>query len=276
MFESLVEEIEGIKTHKFHLIEGPASPDLREVISKAVLPLPPSYTNFVLRFGNAKLYRRTNYYLIEIYAGPREAATPSGEPLIGFGRTHSSLAYFKTSLLVEGGESPVFEWRHDEGLRKTAEGFEEWLASQCSAARRQYSEKEWKALENGPPPFTEQEKAIVKARKQFRWRVAGIGSNGNLQFEVHNESNLTLPYLSIGIRGKLRPPKTGPLIGAVYLPVSSIGPGETKAIEHDCYKRLITPEDTEAFELPDPEPEDRDRYREFQAPRKSTDQRERE
>jgi len=52
---------------------------------------------------------------------------------------------------------------------------------------------------------------------------------------------------------------------ANYAISGQIAAGETKIIEHDCYKRLIIPEDTEAFEQPDPEPEDRDRYREFQA-----------
>ncbi|MDQ2763889.1 MAG: hypothetical protein M3Y22_10535, partial [Pseudomonadota bacterium] len=110
------------------------------------------------------------------------------------------------------------------------------------------------AIEGGPAPFSEEEKAIVNARKCFRWRVSGIGSTGDLQFEVHNGSDRILPYLSIGIRGKLWLPKTGPLIGAVYLPVSSIRPGETRTVEHDCYKRQIAPEDTEAFGQPDPEP----------------------
>ena len=263
MFETLAKEIEDTANRKFHLIEGNASPQLREAIRKSRLLLPPSYTNFVLHFGNAKLYRRANYYLIEIYAGPRAAATPSGEPLIQFGRTHSSLAYFKTSLLLEGVESPVFEWSHDKGLTKTGRGFEEWLEMMCSAARSQYTAKEWEAVENGAPPFTDQEKAIVHARRLYRWRIVGVALNGDLQFEIYNGSELELAYISVGIRGKLRPPRVGPLVGRVHLPVSDVGRGEIKVVEHDCYKRLVAPEDVDAFELPDPGPEDRSQYREF-------------
>ena len=64
----------------------------------------------------------------------------------------------------------------------------------------QFKKKEWKDIEAGPPPFSALEIAILEARRLFRWRVVGIASNGDLQFEVHNRSNLILPYLSIGIR----------------------------------------------------------------------------
>lgn len=103
----------------------------------------------------------------------------------------------------------------------------------------------------------------MNARRQFSWRVVGIATNGDLQFEVHNGSDLILPYLSVGIRGKLRPPRSGPLNGGVWLPVLNILPGETRMIEKDCYKEVVDPADIEAFGEPDPEPEDRDRFWEF-------------
>lgn len=267
MFEWLVDEMAKIKTRKFHLVDGPASPELREAVENTAFPLPPSYKEFVLRFGNAKLYRRlddyNSYYLIEVYAGPREAVSDVGEPLVQFGRTHTSLAYFKESLLVEGGESPIFEWRHEQGVQQTADGFLDWLKAKCSSARKQYKKKEWEAIEHGPPPFTERELAVVEARKHFRWQVVGIAPNGDLRFEIHNGSDMILPYLFVGVRGKLRPPKSGPLDGGARLPVSSIRPGETKIVEYDCYKKFVAPEDTEVFDLPDPEAEDRQWYWEF-------------
>ena len=166
---------------------------------------------------------------------------------------------------MEDGESPVFEWRHEQGIRQSADGFLEWLEAKCSWARKQYKKSEWEAIENGPPPFTPEEQAVVNARKQFRWRVVGIAPNGDLRFEVHNGSGMTLPYLFLGVRGNLRPPKNGPLNGGAYLPVASIRPGETKVIEHGCYKKLVAPEDVEVFDLPDPGPEDRQFYWELKA-----------
>jgi hypothetical protein len=234
MFEWLENEMGQVNTPKFYIVDGPAPAELREAIEHSDVAPPPSYEAFVLQFGNAKLYRQGSVYLVQVFASLLDAESDEGETLLQFGRTDMSLAYFKESLLIRGRESPVFEWRHELGLQNTAD-------------------------------FSVQEKAIVEARKLFRWRVVGIAPNGDLRFEVHNGSNLVLPYFSIGIRGKLRPPKSGPLNGGVWLPVSSILPGDTQIIEKGCYKNLVDPKDIEAFAEPDPEPEDRDRYWEFRS-----------
>jgi hypothetical protein len=263
MFEWLDKEMKQITTPKFHLVDGPASAELRRAVETCDFPLPPSYREFVLRFGNAKLYRRGSNWLVQVYAGPREAANDQLEALIHFGRTETSLAYFKESLLTAGKESPVFEWRHEQGIQQTADSFGDWLKSECDSARKRFKKREWEAIKKGPHPFTDHERAIVEARRLFRWRVVGMSENEDLRFEIHNGSTMTLQYLSVGIRGKLRPPKYGPLNGGAFLPVASIRPGETKVIEFDCYKKFIAPETTEAFALPDPGPEDRDQYWEF-------------
>ena len=263
MFEWLVDEIAQIKTRKFHLVDGPASADFRDAVESCDFPLPPSYREFVLRFGNAKLYRYSSNYYLTIFADPLDATSPKNESFIQFGRTWISNAYFKESLLSPGRESPVFE-SFANGTRQTASGFEDWINAKSRAAKRRFKKKDWKAIEKGPAPFTEHERAVVEARKLYRWRVVGIAPNEDLRFEVHNGSSMNLPYLSIGIRGKLRPPQNGPLEGGAFLPVASIGPGETQIVEFYCYKNYISPRDTEAFELPDPGPEDRNEYWEFQ------------
>lgn len=216
MFEWLDEELARIHTPKFHLLHGPASPELRRAVGSWSWPLPPSYRHFVLRHGNARLYRRSSYWLVEVYAGPREAEDDRGERLVHFGRTHISLAYSRETLL-DGGESPVFEWYHQAGIRRTADGFEGWLLARCTAARRRFRKSEWEAIEAGPPPFSEHKWEIVEARRRFRWRVVGVADNGDLRFEVHNGSDMVLPSLSVGIRGELRPPKEGPLQGGARL-----------------------------------------------------------
>ena len=264
MFEWLDDEIARIKTRKFHLVDGPASAELRHAVETTEIPLPPSYKEFVLRFGNAKLYRYSTNYYVTVFAGPRAAEDRHGELLVHIGATWTSRAYFKDALLVEGEESPVFEWFHN-CFRKTADGFEEWLRTKGRSARRRFKKKEWEAIEKGPLPFTEDELAVVEARNHFRWRLVGVAPNENLIFEIHNGSTRTLSYLSVGVRGRLRPPNSGPLNGGAYLPVASIRPGETKLVERDCYKKFVVPEDTEVFELPEPGPEDREQYWEFRA-----------
>jgi hypothetical protein len=69
-------------------------------------------------------------------------------------------------MLIPGGETPVFEWRHRQGLRKCADGFEEWLIKRCQTARKQFKNSEWEAIRKGPEPFNEKEKAIIEARKK--------------------------------------------------------------------------------------------------------------
>lgn len=227
MFEWLIDEIKNVNTRKFYIVDGPAQDDLREAIECSDFPIPPSYKRFVLQFGNAKLYRQGSIYLVQVFAAPVETLSEEGELLLHFGRTDMSSAFFKASSLLHNFESPVLEWVYGRRLHKTADSFEEWLKAKCSAARQLFKKREWKAIEKGPPPFSEQEKAIIQARKHFRWRVVGIAHNGDVRFEVYNGSELILPYISIGVRGQLRPPKSGPLNGGVWLPVSKILPGQT-------------------------------------------------
>jgi hypothetical protein len=262
MFEWLSEEMSRIKTRKFHLVDGPASSELRQAVESCDFPVPPSYKQFVLQFGNAKLYRNGSNYSVTVFASPNDSITDDGERYLHFGRTWTSNAFFKESLLSVGEETSVFE-AFQVSFRKTADGFENWLKMKCNSARKRFKIKEWEAIETGPCPFTDHEQGIVEARRQFRWRVVGVAPNDDLRFEIHNGSAVTLPYLSVGVRGKLRPPKTGPLNGGAFLPVASIRPGETKVVEFDCYKKFIAPEETEVFALPDPGPEDREQYWEF-------------
>ncbi|HVA48945.1 MAG TPA: hypothetical protein VNH11_21440 [Pirellulales bacterium] len=264
MFEWLDEELRAVRTPHFHEVDGPAPRELRRAVKESDRPLPPSYKEFVIRFGNARLYRCSNWYKIEIYASPRDATSESAETLTNFGRIPGALAYFKDDLLVEGTESAVFEWHGPEfGFRQAANGFEQWLEKKHRAARRSFSKSKWQSILAGPAPFSKEEKAVVEARRHFHWRVIGIAENGDLQFEVKNRSNMALPYLTIGIRRK-----GGEPFGGVKLPVSGIQPGSGAVVEVDCYKQSHAPEDVEPFEKPDPEPALRDLYWEFkQMPR---------
>ncbi|MCB9933081.1 MAG: hypothetical protein H6841_06645 [Planctomycetes bacterium] len=266
MFEWLEDEMARINTRKFHLVDGPASPKLREVVSTSDAPLPPSYKEFVLRFGNAQLYRRLDYYLVTVYAGPREAGTADGEALILFGRTHTSLAYFKRNLLEQGRESPVFEWRYPQhGVTLYASRFDEWLQQKCAWAKRQFKKKEWREIENGPQPFTLAEQAVVDARRRFTWSVLGLGENGVHRFEVHNGSAMALPFLTIGLRDKRKSKEDRMLDGSAWLPVEAVHPGETKTVEMSCGQPGLPAEYVEPVALPDPGPEDRKQYWEFRA-----------
>lgn len=259
MFEWLDQELTEVRTRRFHLVDGPASNALREAVESSRLLAPPSYTAFVLRFGNAKLYRMMGLdaYWLRVFAAPHEVESRNGKPLLYIGGYDEIYAYFKEETFEPGVEAPIFE-STASGLRKAADSFEEWLTARAARARRRYKRSEWAAVLRGPPPFTAEELDVVRARRQFTWRLTGISPTGDILYEVTNGSSRRLPYLSIGIRGR-----TGNLQGGVWLPVDHIGPGQTEVVAKETYRDLLAPSDVEAYQLPDPEPEERARYWEF-------------
>lgn len=259
MFEWLEQELVAIRTKRFHVIDGPASDDFRAAVLESPLPAPPSYVAFVLRFGNAKLYRMTglDLYWMRVFASPQEVESRAGKPLLYIGGYDERCAYLKEETLRRGAEAPIFE-STETGIRRAANSFEEWLTARAACARRRYKRREWAEVLRGPPAFTAEELAVVEARRQFTWRVVGVTPSGEVMYEVTNGSDRHLPFLSIGIRGKV-----GNLQGGVWLPVGHIAPGQTAVVAKDTYRGLLDPTDVEAYPLPDPEPEGRARYWEF-------------
>jgi hypothetical protein len=259
MFEWLEQEIGTIKTRRFHVIEGPADPALQPEIEESKIPLPRSYKEFVRRFGNAKLYREGNGYLVGVWAPLIKEQSSQGEELYGIGHYQSSTAYFKASRLRGEEESPVFEGSPSRQVQ-VADDFEAWLTKQCMAARRTYKKHRWAEIVAGPPPFTPEEQRIVEARRRFTWRVVGITPDRNFLIEVHNGAEMLLPFLSIGVRRRDSSP-----LGRIWVPVSHISPGQTVVVEREAYKTMVDPSGIELFAEADPEPEDRERYWEFKA-----------
>ena len=257
LFNWLEQEISEVKTRKFFDFDGPASEGLRKSIEESTLSVPNSYKAFVMRFGNAKLYKQHAGYALGVRAAPVEAISKDGEPMLCFGYYQDHQAYFKTQLLHDGEEAPVFESQAG-GLRQVADGFAPWLKLRSDDARKAIGVKRWKMILQGPKPFTEKEAALVEARKAYSWHIVGTDDNGDVLFQVHNGSKLVLPFYSVGIRDK-----RGGFSGQVWLPVSQIEPGSTDTVKHECYKNYIDRSNIEAYELPDPEPEDRDSYWEF-------------
>ena len=168
MFEWLTAEMRAIKNRKFHVVDGPMPDETRELIERSELSVPPSYKEFICRFGNANLYWAGAEYRVRVFAFPKEAMSSEGETLRYFGRTDLALAYFKEALLIDGQESPVYEWHHEDGLQLVADGFEEWLVESSRYARERFSDEEWQAILDGPPPFDDREARIVEARRKFR------------------------------------------------------------------------------------------------------------
>jgi hypothetical protein len=235
MFEWLEHEISIIKTPRFHVVDGPVEAKLREAVMHSGLPLSPSYKEFVLKFGNAKLYRRaqSDGYRVGVFAGPSST------------------------------EFPVFEFESGSE-EKVADDFEEWLRESCAHARNTYGKEKWAEIVRGPEPFTVEERQLIEARHAIQWRVLGIDADGNHIFEVTNASGRALQLLTVGVCSK-----DHRLNGAIRLKIGHIGPGQTGIVHADCYKDLVSPHVIEVFALPDPQPEDRERYAELRSNSKS-------
>ncbi len=255
MYEWLASEISQVKEPKFHIVDGPADKKLRKAIETTKLAAPKSYKQFVLELGNCKLFRKDGEiddYYITVLDSMCECRSPRGEPMLCAGS-----AYFQTDLLRGEKESPVFEqFGGPQGnyFLKAADGFAEWIQTRCARAKKKYLKRRWKEILAGPAPLTSQERQIVEARKNFKWRVLGIAKNGNLRFRIHNGSDTVIPYYSLRIGTRAGP------FGGVFLDVSDVRPGETAIIERDCYKDYVAPKDIIVSDYPPLGPEDRDRY----------------
>ncbi len=252
-YKWLRDELGTIRTRDFHVVEGPTGAALRTLNNPE---LPASYREFVKDFGKAKLYKQKGGYSVGVLEIPEEGRDPDGSALLCLGHYGPARAYLRHSELNEGREPPIYEWGQ-AGLKKVADSFEEWLNTRSAAARKRFTKRDWERVLKGPVPFTEDEKARVEARRAFKWRVLGPTDSGKVRFEVRNESDRVLPYLTIGVRG-------GPNFeGAIWLPIAHVPPGVTALIEREVYSKQLNPDQVEFFDPGDPRPEDRDDYWEF-------------
>jgi hypothetical protein len=259
MFEWLERELAAIHTPRFHVVDGPADARLREAVVQSSLPLPSSYKEFVLRFGNARFYRRvrSDSYQIGVFAGPREATLRDGTRIYTIGFHDGATVYVKDGY--ESTEVPIFEFE-SSSENEAANGFDEWLIESCTRARSRYTKEEWAAILRGPEPFTTDEEKVIDARRRIQWRMLGIDANGDHTFEVKNAACHPLAELTVGVRSGDRR-----LNGSIVLNIAHIGADQTGLVRAACYKGLISPGELEVFALPDPQPEDRERYAELAA-----------
>lgn len=253
MFEWLQKELQAVKTPRFHLVEGAVDPRLSDAIIGSKVPLPLSYKEFVLKFGNAKLYRNSrNGYLITIFAGPREISNGGdGAYQIGY---HDGAS---VCIVTRDGRGQIFEIESNAWVN-VSEDFENWLEDACTTARRQFGRKVWNDILRGPQPFTESEKRMLENRSMIRWRAIGVNPDGNIKIEVKNGGKSILKAITIGVRSR-----DGHLNGAVRLDIETIVPGGIGTLDVDCYRDFVTATEVELFELPSPKPEDREYYFEF-------------
>ncbi|XZE36957.1 hypothetical protein SH501x_002546 [Pirellulaceae bacterium SH501] len=258
-FSWLDEEIRTIKTRRFHVVDGRASCEFLEAVNQAELPFPEDYKQFVLQYGNCKLYRQRNAYLLGVRAAPVEFVGPNDERFWCFGHYQDRNAFFSEKALENSGESPVFE-SSKTGFKVVSENFHSWLTRRATEIRELFGKRRWRAILNGPASFSPLEREIVTARECFSWSIRDISPTGTVTFEVSNHSKLRLPYYSLGVRDR-----ESSFEGIVWLDTGKIEPNQSGIITRECYKNLVPASRLEFFQLPKPEPEDREQYWEFKS-----------
>lgn len=248
MYEWLAAELQSIATPKFHLVEGAAEEDFREVVLNSGIALPDAYKAFAVEFGNAKFFRKGRAeYKMSVVAGPRKIEDCPGGFLVGFWRGDW--------IALREGEEGVFNRKLSKLLSPS---FDQWLADAYRAIQARYPKKQWKAIVAGPPPFDEEEASMVAARAKFVWRVLGADENGDMLIEIENRSERSIPRFALGARALDRR-----LHGGLNLDVSAISPGSKAVLTRSCYKKFYPADQMELFDLPQPGPEDREYYFEF-------------
>jgi hypothetical protein len=261
-FAWLRDEIAAIRSRRFHIFTPVSDADLEYRHGRKRVQLRGTFASFLREFGWAQLY--TDYGdapLVSVYplSSTRRFVLSDGDTYIGFGYCEEQSVLFREAQILEEGVSPVFEGMQDRVVMVNKR-FEQWLKESYVWARSTFSAKAWKKIVEGPKPFSAREQRIVAARTQFKWRHVGFAKNGDAIFEVTNGSDMTLPYLSIGVQGK----GGTKLVGGVWLDVSRIKPGQTGRVRQDCYKDQLSPRELECFALEEPIPEKKERYWEFE------------
>src|SRR5580692_5464162 len=126
MYEWLENEISSVKTPGFHVVDGPAGEELKKAIMGAAIPVPISYVEFILKFGNARLYRdrRGDAFAIGVFAAPRERALENGTSLYHLGFRDGANVYVKENNTQ--ATFPIYEYESGREER-VADDFELWI-----------------------------------------------------------------------------------------------------------------------------------------------------
>jgi hypothetical protein len=264
VFEWLRRDCALIKSRRFHLFEEISAEDLYYQSDRGVAALSGDFPDFLREFGLAQLFTdHGDAPMLSVYPLRqfRRHVCLDGSSYVGFGFRSGQSVYFDEKKLFEAGASEVFVVNRQRG-KVLNDGFSNWIRESYDWVKSKYSATRWRQVLAGPAAFTAEQQRLVEARKLFGWTLVGFDAAGDAMVEIANRSTHSLPYLTIGVRDR----SGVVLLGAVWLEVSRIGPGQTGLVSKDCYKDRISSDELVLFDLPEPIPEKRDLYWEFGPP----------
>lgn len=252
-----------IERAKFLVFE-PISPMALEAFESGIGPLPDAYREFLLTFGEARLFRSfiSDSYELTVEAPSHIDTQEVSSQIVRVGRSGTETALYvwqNGSLHGKGSLYGIYQGH----MREIASSFEQWLEQGRHRARSQYSRKEWAQVLAPVLPFTEEEQRVVDALAQFRFHQVGLSDQGGLVVEVKNDSPIQLPWIPVKMKWLWGDGSLG--TGAGIIPTSKLKPGEARLTEvSNTYKDAgVKPEQIELIAHPPILPDDRPFYQDW-------------
>lgn len=229
--------------------------------------LPRDYVDFVVRYGDTELFRVSSLsYRLSVWWPPPRRTVHRGASLVIVGKTEGSYVAFAEAKGPDSYDDEVKELSLNGACRSTGKTFAAWLRDKFSVYRRKYGQKTWRELQSGPLPFTDDERAIVQARRQFEWEVIESSVPSLPTLRIHNRSKRRLPFITLDYHATVPELFIQHLHGGIYIPVANLMPGAsvlvTKALTYHGQCQFTPP-----VVFTDPiffEPEEREYLWEFQ------------
>ncbi len=239
------EWIERLKTAQSARAFSTTAASDREV--EHAMKLSPQFGAFLHRHGAIRAFPRGRAIGLFVFASPKSSAL-DGKTLHEIANEDGSPRY-----LIEGSQA-VYGVDAGEAWEVAAD-FATWLLDAMARLRASYSTKDWNAILNGAKPFTTKEREVLEARRRFEVTLEGIEPDERFRLRIHNGSDRKLPCLTYGVRGP-------DFIGALFLSVSELAPGETTTLRVHAYRDQVDPRELE-LHFDEPTPEDRADFREL-------------
>lgn len=262
-FEWLDQEVKNIKSNRFHIFEKLSPIDLVFKINNESLEIRGSYADFLVKFGYARFFTdHQDTPVMSVYPLKefRRVDFKDGSSFFGFGFRGGRSFYFSQAEILSMRNPWVYQVGRQAKCLEV--DFSQWLKDSYEVVKSRYSPRAWKRVLEGPAPFSAAEMNVVGAREKYSCQIIGFSDNGDALIRVVNNSEMNLPYITVGVEER-----GGDFLdGSVWLDVGGIGPGTSGVIAKNCYKDIIPPSKLQLRDMPTPIPEKRDRYWEFGIP----------
>jgi hypothetical protein len=232
-------------------------------LSTIRMAVPTSFAKFVEDFGEAKLYFKKGRFRIGILASPLEHHMPPFDGFVEIGWTVSSKVFFRVSEMNGDSEALVYEWFPKSGMTCTKVVFSEWLEKRAASIRRSSPRKVWLKYLEGPLPFTEEERLVLRARLLFSCDLVEAEPNARMKLRVRNGSDRTLPWLTVGVSLSRLGRFPAEIRTNMFVPTLEVAPMMVRDVFTPPDSEPIDPNSVKVFPLGNPSPRERDCFAEL-------------